>query len=125
MTCCHKTRPARDRLLAGAVFCALIAQMALPALHALGAGSTVSRAAQSAPPAFHAASVQQGTAHDTASCFVCQSLLRTSPVATSSGAFQQACLERTTAPCAAPVCAPSRAVPSGHPPRAPPAAILA
>jgi hypothetical protein len=122
----HHAGPVRQRLLAVGVFAALLAQMALPALHALGTEGPAFRdapwqlASASTPGAAWRAP-QPAPAHDPSACPVCQSLLRTSPVATSPVAREESCAVRPAATPAVLACADFGEVMTGHPPRAPPA----
>jgi len=123
MTMRPETRSLSRWLLAAAVCGALLAQMALPALHAL---ETVAPrdalawqvASVGAPTVARAA--QRAAAHDPATCPVCQSLLRTSPIASSLVPCGAACAERVPLPAAAPARDDFVVAQTGHPPRAPP-----
>jgi hypothetical protein len=114
------------RLLAGFVCAALLAQMALPALHAAelaGAPHGVATATATGEPV--AAPAHDGTAgHDSAACVVCQSLLRTSAVLAPSLAQAERGSDPLPAASAAPLAAESSAARMAHPPRAPPASLL-
>jgi hypothetical protein len=115
----------RRRLLAASVFAALLAQMALPALHALredsALGASPALQVASAATAAEAGILHSAPAHDPADCPVCRILMRTTPVATPPATSAEL---RTDCPPAAPELAPRTdfaVVLLGHPPRAPPA----
>lgn len=125
----HEIRLSRRRLLAVGACVSLVAQMALPALHAVGTADVAARATPIAQEASGYAPVvaradQTPPAHDPATCPVCQSLLRAGPVPSSSVSRAEPCAGRPLAPPAAPVGAPAAIAQVGHPPRAPPASAL-
>lgn len=125
MTTTQEVRSTPRWLLAAGLCAALLAQMALPALHALAI-------AQPAPHATHVAQIatngsvvalaaQVAPAHDSATCPICQSLTRTKPVAVTPVSPEEPARECARTPLAAPACGRFAVSQSGHRPRAPPA----
>lgn len=113
------------RLLALGVSASLLAQLALPALHALKTEAAEHRAPITRLAAADASSglaiVDASTrAHDPSKCPVCRSLLRTSPLATPRAVCEPLAAEVIAASPAAPVFSDSIVAQVGHPPRAPP-----
>jgi hypothetical protein len=126
MTANHGISRLKPRLLVLSVCAALLAQMALPALHAVKIGGPLHRVAAvwhgaSSHAAADVRAAQPTSAHDAATCPVCQSLLLTSPVATPRVAAWAPRPGVARALAVAPLRARSAAAQIGHTPRAPPA----
>jgi len=123
MTTSHEIGSLSRRLLAAGVFAALLAQIALPALHAVATehrGVLAWRVLSARAPVFERATGSALAVHDPATCSICQSLMRTNPVARTWVSHGEFLPNGIPAFPAAPVCAHSTAAQSGHPPRAPP-----
>lgn len=125
MTSSHEAGRIPRWLIAASVCAALVAQMALPALHALDTRGLPPRIAltwqvpSSRVPVVASAELA-APAHDAATCPVCQCLTRTNPVTSTSVARAESSTQCAPAPAAAPVFARSAVAQSDHPPRAPP-----
>lgn len=125
----HGTRSLGRRLLGVGVCAALLAQIALPAVHALTAGDLAAAGALlhqassvAKPVGVRAASPL--TSHDAATCPVCQTLLRTSPVVSHCDSHRAPRVECVTPTPEAQVPVRAALAQIGHPPRAPPSRAI-
>jgi hypothetical protein len=129
MTSGRRVSLLRGRLLAVLVGVGLLAQLALPAVHAIEVErGSKPEAASVLPGAAEGPSVAANPvatpAHDPATCPACQSLLRTSPVVAPNTVSAQPDRGHPSALPAAPALAISAVARTGHPPRAPPIPLL-
>ncbi len=124
MTTSPETGSLARRMVVAGVCVALLAQMSLPALHAVATerhsqGIQAGHILSSDAPILSRAT-QASASHDPATCSICQSLMRTSPVATLSVSRGEPSPKGIPALPAAPECTHSAVARSGHTPRAPP-----
>jgi hypothetical protein len=121
-----ETLRAQRWLLASILCGALLAQMALPAVHAIETGRTVPHAQSlegaGALPVAHAP--KPHASHDPATCPVCQSLLRANPLGASPAPRSEICLELGPTRPVAPTRAWYAVALIGHRSRAPPLRTL-
>jgi hypothetical protein len=101
---------------------ALVAQLELPAAHAVETADPAGEPAHAAAFDAQVCAAHQEPAHDPAGCFICRGLLRAHHAAAAPACCEPHRSDSNALPAAAelrPHAAPAR---SGHPPRAPPAA---
>lgn len=115
---------------AGVVLAALATQMALPATHGfairhLGQVAEAALAAGETAELRLSSQTCHAAPHDPAVCPVCQSLMRAGSVALPPASFADPVAEVAAPPGTLPVHVGGRLLRDGHPPRAPPAFLLA
>jgi len=128
MTASHPSLRIPRWLLAAGLCGVLLAQMALPALHAIERSSSAPDVLTSQPMVAGAIPVaraaQPGATHDPATCPLCQSLLRSNSLMTSPAPRSDASIAYAPALPMAPTRAWDAVAQIGHPSRAPPLRTL-